>query len=621
MKYFQVELTNPDEFLKIQTEKFVADNRWILVKEKETYYLISCDDYSYQEMSKKFKLIFDNKVSLNKLEVLTENDFLKKIEKSHQGELVKFLLNNGDKVSNSILKPKLEKMEELDSVTGLDDFKSAVQNLVSYLSFQEEINNEEEQQHFYIFVGEQGSGRRFAIQFLEGLFALNAVVVNCDQYFLPQITAKDFPVTYDYLSARPRAKLDFFKNLREQGRHTLAIFMVNDNKEAKAIEKELLDIAYRVSIVSFPEYNQDELFAIGRKLLDKQKIRVNEENFRMLLSKKSSVQNAKDVRHLVQEIVEFAIQSGYDSSLGTEVSLDNFCLASSNSISQKNSAEETLQEMIGLTAVKSLLNQQLAFNKISNLRKKHGITDKTSNHHLMFTGNPGTGKTEVARLYTTILHNNNLIQENKIIEVGRAELVGEYIGQTAPKIKRVFDDAKGGVLFIDEAYSLIPRTKRDYGPEAIAAIIQEMENRRDEVLVIFAGYEDLMKEFLTTNPGLSSRISQEIRFEDYSPEELYAIFELMLTKKHYQLTEECKATLNRHFSALKTDNHFGNARYVRKLVEKVTFYQAQRVVNEEANQLSNLEVLSQVTLEDIDKTLEDFETKRQISSPVIGFGR
>lgn len=519
-----------------------------------------------------------------------------------------------------MMKPKNEKLEELDSIVGLTEFKSAVNELINYLSFQEKIANQEKQQHFYIFTGEKGSGRKFAIQFLEDLFGLNAVVANCKEFFLPKITNEDFPVIYDYLSARPRPKLEFFESLRRLKGQTLVILVANTYQEAKEIEKELSEIAYRISIVSFPDYQQEELVSIGREMLARKKIRINDKDFRKALSKRSRINNAKDIRHFVQEIIEFAVQDSYDSSGKRELDLEKYSISPASKTGQKKSAEEALQEMIGLTAVKNVLDQQIAFNKINCLRKQQGMLSETGSHHLIFLGNPGTGKTEVARLYTEILYSHKLIQENKIIEVGRAELVGEYVGHTAPKIKKVFDDAKGGVLFVDEAYSLIPRNERDFGHEAIATIIQEMENRRDEVLVIFAGYEDLMKEFLETNPGLSSRISREIRFEDYSPEELCAILDSMMLRKQYRLTEDCKNKLYSYFTELKCDSSFGNARYVRKLVEHIILCQAQRIINAEETQLSNVEILSQVTLMDVEKALENFETKTRLQGSAIGFG-
>lgn len=621
MKYYQVELTNPDEFLKVQTEDFITDNRWILIKESETYYLISQDDYSWREMIEKFRSIFEKKVSLDKFEVLTETDFLKKIERSNRGDLIKFLLNSRNDTKYSLMHSNAEKLQELNSIVGLTDFKNAVKELIAYLSFQNKINNNEKQRHFYIFTGEQGSGRKFAIQFLESLFGLRAVVANCKDFFLPKITTEDFPVVYDFFSARPNPKIEFFESLRQLEGHTLAIFMANNYQEAKEIEKELSEINHRISIVPFPDYQQEELASIGRMMLAKKMIRVNDDDFKNALSKKSRINNAKHIRQFVQEIIEFSVQTGYDPSEDKEINLENFLICPKSQIGLSKTPEDTLQELIGLTEVKNLLTQQIAFNKVNHLRKQHGIYNDTVNHHLVFSGNPGTGKTEVARLYTKILFNNKIIQENKLVEVGRADLIGEYIGSTAPKVKKVFDDAKGGVLFIDEAYSLIPRHEKDYGHEAIATIIQEMENRRDEVLVIFAGYEDLMKEFLDINPGLSSRISREIRFEDYSSDELFAIIELMISRKQYQLKGDCKHKLYQHLSELERDSYFGNARYVRKLVDHIILYQAQRVINMEDSQLTSLENLSLVTLEDIENALESFGFSTQKLSRTIGFGR
>jgi len=621
MKYYQVELTNPDEFLKVQTEDFITDNRWILIKESETYYLISQDDYSWREMIEKFRSIFEKKVSLDKFEVLTETDFLKKIERSNRGDLIKFLLNSRNDTKYSLMNSNAEKLQELNSIVGLTDFKNAVKELIAYLSFQNKINNNEKQRHFYIFTGEQGSGRKFAIQFLESLFGLRAVVANCKDFFLPKITTEDFPVVYDFFSARPNPKIEFFESLRQLEGHTLAIFMANNYQEAKEIEKELSEINHRISIVPFPDYQQEELASIGRMMLAKKMIRVNDDDFKNALSKKSRINNAKHIRQFVQEIIEFSVQTGYDPSEDKEINLENFLICPKSQIGLSKTPEDTLQELIGLTEVKNLLTQQIAFNKVNHLRKQHGIYNDTVNHHLVFSENPGTGKTEVARLYTKILFNNKIIQENKLVEVGRADLIGEYIGSTAPKVKKVFDDAKGGVLFIDEAYSLIPRHEKDYGHEAIATIIQEMENRRDEVLVIFAGYEDLMKEFLDINPGLSSRISREIRFEDYSSDELFAIIELMISRKQYQLKGDCKHKLYQHLSELERDSYFGNARYVRKLVDHIILYQAQRVINMEDSQLTSLENLSLVTLEDIENALESFGFSTQKLSRTIGFGR
>ncbi|MBS6929063.1 MAG: AAA family ATPase, partial [Finegoldia magna] len=299
------------------------------------------------------------------------------------------------------------------------------------------------------------------------------------------------------------------------------------------IEYKELEDFNKVSIINFPQYDESELKGIGLQMLNQKGVRLSNKDFEHLFENKL-LKDAKEVRLFVQELVEFAVQNNYDPSNKNELNLDGFILQNESSVEDEENAEKKLSELIGLEEVKIVLNQQLAYNRVSALRQSHGFSNQVLNRHLVFSGNPGTGKTVVARLFSEILYNNKIIKKNKLVEVGRTELVGEYVGQTAPKVKRVFDDAKGGVLFIDEAYSLIPSSERDFGHEAISAIIQEMENRRDEVLVIFAGYEELMDQFIETNPGLSSRISREIKFFDYTIDQLIAILDLMINIRHYQ---------------------------------------------------------------------------------------
>lgn len=621
MNYYQVEFKNPDDFLKTQTEDFIKTNRLLLFKEDDAYYLISQENYNDQEIMGKIKDFFDHEFTLKKVKTLTESDFIKKLETSDRRELVKFLLSANKETMSHYLKPNLEKLEELKKVCGLVDFKNAVQELITYLSFQEKINNNEKQQYFYIFNGERGSGRKFAIKFLMSIFGTNAIFVNCNNFFIPKIGEKDVPVLVDYLSARPKTKSDVFDTLRQKKGHSFNIIIVRTTKEAESIKKELLEDFSKVSIVNFPQYDEAELKKIGLQMLNQKGIQLYNEDYEQLIAENKVLKDAKEVRLFVQELVEFAVQNNYEPSDKIELNLDGFIRQSECSVQNEENAEKKLSELIGLEEVKIVLNQQLAYNQVSALRQAHGFSNEILNRHLVFSGNPGTGKTIVARLYTKILYNNKIIQENKLVEVGRADLVGEYVGQTAPKVKRAFDEATGGVLFIDEAYSLIPSSEKDFGHEAISAIIQEMENRRDKVLVIFAGYEELMTKFIETNPGLSSRISREIKFLDYTIDQLIAILELMINKRHYKLTDDCKPVLHQHFSEVVNCRNFGNARYVRKLVDEIVFSQAQRVIEGDKLQLENDTFLNQITLIDINKAIVAIEAKSSKSMSLIGFGR
>ena len=321
---------------------------------------------------------------------------------------------------------------------------------------------------------------------------------------------------------------------------------------------------------------------------------------------------------MVQRIHEYAVATNYCQENGL-LDLGHFSLQKEQSKSKCGQAEKRLNQMIGLQSVKKLIRQQVAFEQLSKLRKERGYHVEESNGHLLFTGNPGTGKTEIARLYTEILYEHGLIAENKIVEVGRADLIGEYVGQTAPKIKTVFDSASGGVLFIDEAYSLIPQSERDFANEAIPTIIQEMENRRNEIVVIFAGYKDLMHNFIDTNPGLQSRISKIIHFEDYSVDELYEIFRMMLSKKDYSIESSCEKVLRSHFSKVGTTEHFGNGRYVRKLIETSFYQQATRVMEKTGNRTLEEKEMNVVIEADIKNAIQEL-SELESTQRLIGFG-
>ena len=398
MHYYQVEFKNPDDFLKTQSEDFIKTNRLLLLKEDEDYYLISQENYNDQEIMGKIKDFFEYEFTLNKVKTLTESDFIKKLETSDRRELVKFLLSASKETLSHRLKPHLEKLEELKNICGLIDFKNAVQELITYLSFQEKINNNEQQQHFYIFNGERGSGRKFAIKFLMSLFGMNAIFVNCNNFFIPKIGEKDVPVLVDYLSARPRTKSDVFDVFRQKKGHSFNVIIARTSQEAESIRKELLEDFNKVSIVNFPQYDEAELKKIGLQMLNQKGVQLCSEDYEQLIAENKVLKDAKEVRLFVQELVEFAVQNDYDPSDKNELSLDGFSPQNESSVEDEENAEKKLSELIGLEKVKIVLNQQLAYNRVSALRQAHGFSNEILNRHLVFSGNPGTGKTIVARL-------------------------------------------------------------------------------------------------------------------------------------------------------------------------------------------------------------------------------
>lgn len=243
-----------------------------------------------------------------------------------------------------------------------------------------------------------------------------------------------------------------------------------------------------------------------------------------------------------------------------------------------------LQSLIGLEGVKKDIISLSNFIRLSNSRKKKGLKTPNISYHCVFTGNPGTGKTTVARLLAGIFKDLGVVSQGQLIETDRSGLVGEYVGQTAVKTNKIIDKAIDGVLFIDEAYSLAGGGQEDYGKEAIATLLKRMEDDRDRLVVILAGYSDEMEGFIDTNPGLRSRFNRYIHFDDYSVDELHEIFLLNARKNDYKLDVEADAFLLEGLTAVVENKakDFGNARYVRNLFEKSIEAQANRLSREQA---------------------------------------
>jgi probable Rubsico expression protein CbbX len=235
-------------------------------------------------------------------------------------------------------------------------------------------------------------------------------------------------------------------------------------------------------------------------------------------------------------------------------------------------------ELVGLKPVKTRVREIAALLVIAKARASIGLQADSPSLHMSFTGNPGTGKTTVALRMAEILHRLGYVRKGHLVAVTRDDLVGQYVGHTAPKTKEVLKRAMGGVLFIDEAYYLYrPENERDYGQEAIEILLQVMENQRDDLVVIFAGYGERMETFFKSNPGLRSRIAHHIEFPDYAPQELMTIAELMLRDQHYQLSETGRDALLRYIDRRMARPHFANARSIRNALDRARLRQANRL--------------------------------------------
>jgi probable Rubsico expression protein CbbX len=251
------------------------------------------------------------------------------------------------------------------------------------------------------------------------------------------------------------------------------------------------------------------------------------------------------------------------------------------------------RELIGLKPIKTRIREIAALLLVDRLRKQFALTSETPTLHMCFTGNPGTGKTTVAMRMGEILKRLGYVREGHLVTVTRDDLVGQYIGHTAPKTKEVIKKAMGGVLFIDEAYYLYkPENERDYGAESIEILLQVMENNRDDLVVILAGYKDKMDRFFQSNPGMRSRIAHHLDFPDYSADELMAIARLMLASQNYRFSPEGEKAFAEYIPLRMKLAHFANARSIRNALDRARLRQANRLFAGKKQKLTKLDLIT-----------------------------
>ena len=259
------------------------------------------------------------------------------------------------------------------------------------------------------------------------------------------------------------------------------------------------------------------------------------------------------------------------------------------------------RELVGLRPVKARIREIAALLVVDRARQQVGLETTPPSLHMSFTGRPGTGKTTVAERMSKILHGLGYVRKGHVVTATRDDLVGQYIGHTAPKTREMLKKAMGGVLFIDEAYYLYrPENERDYGAEAIEILLQVMEGNRDDLVVIFAGYKERMDIFYQSNPGLSSRVANHIDFPDYSAAELLAIAQLILAAENYRFSEEASLAFAEYIQRRMQLPFFANARSIRNAIDRARMRQANRLFSRMGSPLTKLDLM---TLEAVDITI------------------
>lgn len=375
--------------------------------------------------------------------------------------------------------------------------------------------------------------------------------------------------------------------------------------------------------IDFPDYTADELTDIFKLMTQERGFRVTDEAIKEAhyifekVRNTDNFGNGRYVRNLIDRASQNqAVRLLSDGKEASDLKKGELFLITKNDISmleegmkkerEAGAARKELDNMIGLASVKEIIHKAIAHYKLNKLCTDKGIAREKASLHMVFTGNPGTAKTTVARLFAEIMKDEKVLSTGVFVEVGRADLVGDHVGSTAPLVKKKFKEAQGGVLFIDEAYSLCDSYENGFGDEAINTLVQEMENHRDDVIVIFAGYTEPMRRFLDRNPGMLSRIAFQVEFEDYSTDELCDITRLMVSQKQMIITDEAMNKLRKNFDMIREDSDYGNGRFVRKTLEEAEMNLAERILQFKESEIT-AELIT--TIEECD--IPDLSTRKK----------
>lgn len=406
--------------------------------------------------------------------------------------------------------------------------------------------------------------------------------------------------------------IDTLVKLIEDYRGEIVVILAGYSKEMNDFLKANSGLESRFPLrIDFPDYSAAEMFEIGKQMIsdrgfvimgnDAEKI-FQEEIVRLKRHATASSGNGRMVRNFIEDIIRrqscrIATEDVSSEDLTTILPAD---VRPEWNNTTEYDLEKELNKVIGLEPVKKYIRSLNARLKLQAERKKAGLkTDNTQTMHMIFAGNPGTGKTMMARTVADVLYNMNVIQSNKLIETDRSGLVAGYVGQTAMKTRQVIETALGGVLFVDEAYALAQGGEHDFGQEAIDTLVKMMDDNRDRLVVILAGYSEDMKNFLNKNVGLQSRFANIIEFPDYSTDELMQIAEGLYAEQGYVLSVDGKTALREKIEVARENKQFGNGRYVRNVFEKSLNNQALRLSAQSDYTKESLTVITEYDIKEV----------------------
>ena len=508
-------------------------------------------------------------------------------------------------------------LNKLDNIVGLNKCKDTLREIIKYHKVMEEYNCNVDFENYNIVIRNESLYNSYEklVKIIAEIYYENKIILNPNILYISK----------DEIRVN-RVKEEKWENIEEG----IIVLDLSDLRWSSSdIRKSIIQIINTIPTKSFiiiedsfiegetnAQYSDYFTWSMKINRISNEEKEIYVEKF----MKNNNLKYSKDIIKKIadnsyykvqSELINILVKSKINKTDNIDELLQNNTVQKEDKKVNKNTGIKELENLIGLEETKEQIKKIINYIRICKDKNKLPML------HMVFNGKPGTGKTTVARIIGKIFSEEKILSDKKnFVEAQRNDLIGEYVGQTAPKTQRVIDKALGGVLFIDEAYSIASyisdEAGRDYGAECIATLLKGMEDHRDELCVILAGYTDEMERMLNVNPGFESRIQFVINFPDYTAEELYMIFKGLCKKEGYKIASNIKKYLVKYFEIAKKSKNFSNARFVRSLFEKIKIEQANRAIKEKENR--NL-----IKLEDVLNGLDKTKIKKVKTKQKIGF--